>query len=250
MRRFYCPSLNASSKTVSIEDPDEIFHLHKVLRLKSGDKIEAFNGEGESGEFEIIAVNKKSVDCLLLSIKNYPVKSPKVILACAVPKKSKFEIIVEKSTELGVDEIIPLISDRTEISFKKDKIYEKLQRFKTIALNASKQSHRNTIPRIKEPLNFPYALSYFKSLKSSILVPSLIEPRKNIIKALNELSSPKAVSILIGPEGDFTENEYALAFKEGGIGVSLGESILKVETAAISALSCINIYFENPQKSL
>jgi len=151
-------------------------------------------------------------------------------------------MIIEKATELGVDEIIPLKTDRTEIKLTDSRQAKKQQRYQTIAINASKQSKRTIVPIIHPVTDFSSALNHLT--KTSItIIPSLNEETKNLFNTFEKIKSPKAISFLIGPEGDFTPEEYAQAQNKGCIPVTLGTTILKVETAALCALSCANLFF-------
>ena len=137
MHRFYCPKTDLTSSTVSIFDPNEIHHLKNVLRLKKDSLIKLFNNDGE-GEYKILSLTVKEVRAEKLSFnKNIPSSSPEIILACAIPKKSKFETIIEKTTELGVSEIIPLQTERTIVQLKGERLDKKTLRYETVAINAS-----------------------------------------------------------------------------------------------------------------
>jgi len=242
MYRFYYPNLTIKSKQILLTDSQENHHLSNVVRLKKGEKLQLFNGDGLEAEGVILKIDQ---NCSAISVgKTYERKSnqPNLILACAVPKKSKFETIIEKTTELGVNEIIPLVTKRTAFHLTKDRQDKKLKRYQTVALNAAKQSKRSTIPLISPIMDFTTCLKHLTK-KSTIVIPSLMGKRKNLYHVLTNLKSSKVISFLIGPEGDFTPKEYTQAFKAGAIPVELTENILKVETAALATLSTVSIYF-------
>src|SRR3989338_3140883 len=115
MHRFYCPQSNLQNPQVVITDPKELHHLRNVLRLKKGDTLTIFNNQGEEATGHIAAIQPSKVTVAVESVRKDKADLPVMILACAVPKKSKFEVIIEKATELGVDEIIPLKTMRTEM---------------------------------------------------------------------------------------------------------------------------------------
>jgi len=244
MHRFYCPQLNSSSPQISILEQEEIHHLRHVLRMKEGDQITVFNGRGQEASGRILSYHQKEVRIQICSVQERKERAPWLILACAVPKKSKFELIIEKATELGVHEIIPLKTQRTEISLNEERSKKKNQRFQTVAINASKQCQRATVPVIRPITKFSSALDDL-STRSRIIIPSLMGDRKNLLETFREIKSPQAISFLIGPEGDFTKEEYVQARKSGCLPVSLGETVLKVETAAISALACAHLVFHH-----
>ncbi|MGE0267229.1 MAG: 16S rRNA (uracil(1498)-N(3))-methyltransferase [Candidatus Omnitrophota bacterium] len=242
MHSFYTPQLSEKSQTIILDDPDEIHHLKDVLRLKAGQAIQLFNGRSHKAEGVISDMASTQISIRVDKITEERPALPLLILACAVPKKGKFETIIEKTTELGVDEIIPLRTKNTEVIFKSEKLILKTQRFQKIALNAAKQSKRSTIPIIHPMTDFERAVPMLLK-RSVVIIPSLTDNRTKIIPALENLNSPAAVSCLIGPEGDFTPQEYALAHTSGCLPVSLGQTILKVETAAITSVAITRLFF-------
>lgn len=242
MHSAFCLDANFEIRSLKIKDKDELHHLKNVLRLKPTQKITLFNGRGEKALGEIVSLDACEANIQILSMEKMVKTTPNIILACAIPKRSKFETIIEKATELGVDEIIPLQTQRTEIKIAQDKVNRKATRYLSIAINAVKQCKRTTVPKIHPPMKFPNALKLLTE-NSTVLIPSLINARKNLITTLQEYSDQNQFSILIGPEGDFTEKEYADAHQKGAIPVTLGETILKVETAAIASIACLNFFF-------
>ncbi len=289
MHRFFCPQADFSHPEIILTEKKEIHHLRNVLRLKENDLICVFNERHEEAEGRIFSITSQEVSVRIQKVKINKTKFPQIILACALPKKGKFELIIEKVTELGVDEIIPMVTKRTEVLLEGKRREEKLKRFKAVALNAAKQSKRTTIPVIHPITSFKDALSLLtlqpvppsggtgrvpphgrkefgatpacrnaalrragtgfspwgSTKTSTVFIPSLLLERENLLKALGQTSKPEKISFLIGPEGDFTQEEYLEAQKMGCIPVSLGETILKVETAAICAVACANIFYEH-----
>lgn len=244
--RFYHPHVDFSTPTINILCKDEIHHIKNVLRLKCGAHVCVFNGKGEEVVGIIKLINSQNIEIEIESHQKFLSNEPKIILACALPKKSKFETIIEKATELGADIIIPVKTKRTEIKLSDDFIQKKSKRFQTIAINAAKQSWRKTIPIIHNITPFTKTLKFLNK-ESQILIPSLCASRINLINAFSQLDKCKPISFLIGPEGDFTQEEYQAVQKLHGTAVTLGETILKVETAALYALSCANSYFHSPE---
>lgn len=246
MNSFYLPKESFNSDIITLNDKIEFHHAVNVLKLHKNEIISIFNGLGIEATGKILEIAN---DHIRIKITNKTTKRkplPKITLACAIPKKTKFDYIVEKATELGVDTIIPLITKRTEINLTEERLTKKLDRYKTISINASKQSKRSFIPEILNMMDFNEALKYLKE-KSTILIPSLQGNRITILDAFRNIADVNSISFLIGPEGDFTDNEYKNAFDQGCIGVTLGNTILKVETAAFYVLSCANqFYHTNP----
>lgn len=245
MHRFYCPNTNFSKTTITITEQSEIHHLRDVLRLKTDDRIIVFDGRGKEAAGTIMSINRSSVRVLTEKFQtDYPNRI-KLILACAIPKKSKFETIIEKSTELGIDEIIPLITQRTQVRINNERMKEKILRFEKVALNAAKQSNRKTIPVIHPITPFPSALKFLQKDGCAFL-PCLFGNRENLMDILTKIKPhQKIIIFFIGPEGDFTPDEVSLAVKKGCTPVSLGETTLKVDTAAAAIVAATKLFLSH-----
>jgi len=244
MHRFFLPSLNLSTETVTLTDKYELHHMRNVLRLRKKDNVSIFDGKNKEALGRIITITNKSATIEILSAQVINTLQPKIILACAIPKKSKFEWIIEKATELGVAEIIPLKTKRTEIRLKNNRKESKMRRYEQIAINAAKQCKRNTVPKIHIITDLQSVIAYLNKI-STIIIPSLIGKPKPLLTALKKFKKQQNISLLIGPEGDFTKNEYLYAKNSACIPVSLGKTILKVETAAITSVAIIQSYFNS-----
>ena len=242
MRRFYSPTINLESKTGSITDPNEIHHICNVLRLKIFDSISIFDGKCIEAIGKIISIQPQKIDIQIKMVTNLPKEGPRIILACSIPKKGKFETIIEKTTELGVSEIIPLKTERTEVILTADRLHKKILRYQSVGINAAKQSKRISIPKIHTVTTFVDAINSLKE-RSEVFIPSLSGKRDNLKDALPPVEKAKCISFFIGPEGDFTPKEYALAEAKGCRPVSLGETILKVETAAIVVVAFTQLFY-------
>jgi len=242
MHRFFLPNIDFKKTKISIVDQSEIHHLKNVLRMKTGQEISIFNGNGQEGIAKIISVNTDRIEIKIEEVLKVKENKFSISLACAIPKKSKFESIIEKTTELGVDEIIPLRTKRTEVVYTKEKLIKKTERFRTVAVNAAKQCKRSTIPTIHPVTDFSDLIS---GLKDNVaFIPCLEGKRKNIHNALKDIKPNKKILFIIGPEGDFTPEEINLAKKAGCIPLSLGDTVLKVDTAAISVVAFSNFFLQ------
>lgn len=237
MNRFYFPNADFKKHPLILTDAKEIHHLIHVLRLKKGNVIHIFNQHNEEGEGTILHLSPHEMTVQINSSKKIDIKFPLITLACAIPKKSKFETIIEKATELGVHEIIPLKTKRTEIILKGAREEKKIIRFQTVAINAAKQSKHTHIPHIHPVTDFSQALKDLIQ-QSKVIIPSLTGNRIPLMEALHQSKNEQRISFLIGPEGDFTPEEYKEAHTQSCIPVSLGESVLKVETAALCVVAC------------
>ncbi len=244
MHRFYCPDIHFSSSTIDIRDKSEIHHIRDVLRLKEGEPIAVFNQKGEEAVGEICECSARRIRVEVRKVFQVQRQTPEIVLACAIPKKSKFEFIIEKATELGVDTIIPLQTQRTEINLKGERLQSKCARYRSVAVNAAKQSRRSYVPVLRPVMDFSSAIKFLVG-DSVVFIPSLEDERAPILAALARPTSTSKVAFLIGPEGDFTPEEYTEAQASGCIPVSLGPNILKVETAALVAVACASLYYRH-----
>jgi 16S rRNA (uracil1498-N3)-methyltransferase len=159
-----------------------------------------------------------------------------------MPKKSRMDDIVDKLTQLGVDSIIPLETERAIVKMDKNGP-NRLERWRKIARNAAEQSRRNTLPLILAAMSLPEVLAQSKNYRLK-LIPSLSGDRKPLREILAE-SKPESVLALIGPEGDFTAQEIDQALGAGFVPVSLGATVMRVETAAIALAAYIRLALGN-----
>ena len=238
MHRTYIPSADFQSSNIQINDPKEFHHLKNVLRLKPGDAVQIFNGCGEEADAVIETIAAKQMNVSIRCVRKTAVdsKSIRLILACAIPKKAKFEFIIEKCTELGVDEIIPLQTARTEVVLTEDRAHKKSERFQTVALNAAKQCQRVTVPLIHPVSLFSQVIEKFDS-SAVKFIPCLTGERKGLDQVLRDVNAVRTIVFFIGPEGDFTPQELKMAIGAGCVPVSLGATTLKVDTAAIAVVA-------------
>lgn len=240
MHRFYCSTLAHQLQQVTIDDPGEVHHLSRVMRLHAGDVVELINGRGGLGRVRLLTISKTAVVTELLDFAQAPAKgSFKSILACALPKRSAFDDIIEKCTELGVDEIIPLITDRTEKAPSKAALLRMSERFSKVVLSASKQCKRLWFPVIHSPMTSQCAVDRLAIEGNALFFPWLEGERRPLKDAFADKNDSllKAAAFFIGPEGDFTPAEAAYAISHGAIPVSLGETVLRVETAAVAVIA-------------
>lgn len=218
--------------------------MKDVLRLKCNDEVIILDGQGSEFFCRINQLEKK---CALLDIiEERSLKGGRIVskltVACAVPKKSKIDFIVEKLTEIGVDRIILLKTERTEINWKDHS--KKIEKLNKTAEAALKQSGNLFVPKI-EFLKFKDLLALKKKEDFDLaLIPNLSAGARSLKEILG-IKSSNNILIAIGPEGDFSGTEISLAKEAGFISVSLGRAVLKVDTAAIVAASFIKLFFDN-----
>jgi 16S rRNA (uracil1498-N3)-methyltransferase len=240
MHRFYCPIQNISGNKIIISDKDQVHHLRDVLRLKAEDKVIVFDEQGNEYNCLIRQLSNKTIELKIKARLSKRETKIQITVACAIPKKSRMDEIIDKLTQLGVDRIIPLESERVIIKLDKSKKILRKMRWEKIALSSSQQSQRNILPMIEPIKDIKEVLTQAGDFDLK-LIPTLMGERKSLRKILAK-AKPKNILVLIGPEGDFTAEEVDLAIKSGCIPVSLGDLVLRVETAAIAVTSFIKLY--------
>lgn len=237
MHRIFVKHTNLFQSFV-ISDKKEIHHAFNVLRLKAGERVVLFDGKGNEISGKIDSIDKEGMKVIPVKVNKKTDKvAMSVTLACALPKKAKFDFIVEKATELEVEKIIPLITKRTEVRLSKERQPVKLKHWLNIAISAAKQSQRASLPTIDGIKTFNEVLASLKFYDLALL-PCLFGVRKSLKEVLKERPATK-ILVFIGPEGDFTKEEVSLALKNGAKPVSFGQTVLRVDTAAIYAISAI-----------
>jgi len=236
--RFYCLKANIKEKSMLIADKKQLRHIVNVLRFRAGDKIVVFDGQGKDYQGTIKEIKKNQIEIFIEKTSETNKDAVLITLACAIPKRTKFDFIVEKCTELGVDKIIPMQTTRTEASFDKERMLSKINHWQQIAINASEQSQRSFVPEIIEISKFETIISAIDKYDLAIM-PALEEKRNQIAETINPFRG-KDIIVFIGPEGDFTQEEVKLAKVNGVKLVTLGPRVLKVDTAAIYAISILN----------
>jgi 16S rRNA (uracil1498-N3)-methyltransferase len=244
MRRFYVPKENVRKDGI-IVDGKEAHHILDVMRMQDGDQIVIFDGTGKEYVGFIKEADRKKKRMIVEIVRTEkPVKesAPEIILAQAIPKKSKMEYIIEKATELGVSRVVPLVSERT-IARPKDTATskKKVKRWRKIAIEASKQCGRTNVPVIDEITEYG-EMAHQIDLYDLTLLACLTGETVSIKESLDGFKSGK-ILVFIGPEGDFTPEERQMADKGNCKFVSLGKRILRSDTAGLFVLSAIDYEF-------
>ena len=223
-------------------DPDESGHCCRVLRHRAGDEIHVIDGLGTMYRCRLVDDSPKGAEAEVLeAFPGWGGHPYHLTVACCPTKNNdRFEWFVEKATEIGVDRIIPVIGDRSE-----RKVYKTDRAFR-IALSATKQSLKSRIPEIVDPLSVKDLISISGRDPDSLrLIAYCFEGdtrRISIQEALRSYDS-RDVTILIGPEGDFSPEEARLAIDNGYIPVHLGSSRLRTETAAVLAAAAVYLAY-------
>lgn len=226
------------NKELKLDESDKR-HIINVMRMK------------ENECFQIV-FDKKLYTCLIESISKkdlvykiidekdiYKEKDIKVIIASSIIKEQKMDFMLQKATELGVDEIIPIVSERTVVKVN-DKSDNKINRWKKIVKEASEQSHRCDTPKIRDIIGLKDLVDVNSDVK---ILCNTNEMSKNIKKVLQDSKKSGTMLIVVGPEGGFSDTEVDFLSNNGFISVTLGENILRAETVPLYLLSIVNYEF-------
>ena len=224
---------------VTLDDPQQIHHLRDVLRLGVGDQIMAFNGQGSQWLGTIVRVSARRVVIQLEQQRDRPVeRAVSVWLGQALLKADRFEWVIQKATELGVATLSPLVTRHTVVRLSSEQAITRRQRWQRIATEAAKQCQRATIPVIDPPQSLEAFLRRMQR-PSLILIPTLSVTAIPLQEVLPARQAGREAVALIGPEGDFSPEEVALAETFGARPVSLGPYTLRAETAAVALLAIL-----------
>lgn len=231
MRRFYASKENFSKQTITLS-PEETRHLHDVLRLRAGEKAQVFDGEGNEFLCEIIEIAKK--ETVLKIIKRVSSQAPEsdldLTLAVAILKGEKFDLVLQKAVELGVTTFIPLATKRADVKLKDDE--KRLERWRKIIIDASKQSGRAKLMRIEKPIVFAEFIK--KSAINRLGGDSLLLFAERSGERFSEIKTTNKMIVVVGSEGGWDDAEIALARESGFQIITLKGRVLRAETAAIA----------------
>ena len=231
MSRFFLPGLPEQG-TVQLDGP-EAHHLAHVLRLTAGQVVELFNGQGRSATALISHVHKKAVQLELQSVRQCVRSGPQLTLAVAVPKGDRFDWLVEKAVELGVARLVPLITSRSVV----DPRDSKLDRLRQTVVAACKQSRQDFLMDLAAPLSWRDYVAQISANERHWIA----HPGGPPLRAMLADGGAGAITVAIGPEGGFSDDEVAAAVAAGAAPVALGELILRVETAALAVAALIRL---------
>lgn len=237
MHKFFAPNGILDGKIVI--EGDDFKHMTGVLRLRCGEEVLISDGKGHEYISRIETLEKKQAICTIIESFESKTESPvKVTLYQGLPKSQKMDLIVQKCTELGIVKIQPVITSRVVVKTNDKGLSSKLDRWRKIAVEASKQSNRGEVPEIGELIDFKDAVRAAEASDIAV-IPYEKECGMGLKSLLRQSSGIKSVSVFIGPEGGFEEDEIAFARESGVHPITLGPRILRTETAGFTTLACI-----------
>jgi 16S rRNA (uracil1498-N3)-methyltransferase len=236
MHRFYLTPDEWTSSEPTLGS-EESHHCADVLRLQVGDRVTLFDGAGSVTDAVLTEVHRKHCRVTIGERTTTPPLKCAITLAQAIPKGKNMDLILQKAVELGASSIVPLLTRRTVVRLDEEDGSRKQERWQQIAQEACKQCGRNQVPRVTHPSSLE---EFLKQPREGLILLASLQPGAVSIKeALAKTTDHQAVTVLVGPEGDFTPEESAVALTAGSIPVTLGPMILRAETAAIYCLSVL-----------
>lgn len=243
MSRFFIPPEAVRGKSMIISGK-EAHHIIDVMRLKTSDTVVTFDGTGKEYTGVIKEISRNSLTVEIIETRTQAGRdSPQITLIQALPKKEKMDYIVEKSTELGVHSIIPVLTERAIPDWDETKRRSQAERWKKIAREAAKQCGRLDIPAVSAISSFADSVKNFSSFDLR-LIAILSEEAVPVKDAIKGFKSGNIV-IAIGPEGDFTADEAKGAGESGFKAIDLGPRVLKSDTAGLALLAILNYALSN-----
>lgn len=225
---FFVDPKNVKGDSLVLEN-EEAHHLSRVKRHKPGDTIWAVDGAEGAYEVQIVSISSKRVECHILQTRRR-LGEPRaeITLVQSLIKGDRFDLVIEKSVEIGVHRIIPLITEKTVMKAGSGK----LNRWKRVALGAMKQCGRSVLPEITEPKTMKQVCALGANCQYRLIAHSDTDPSPFEMKIPPSHITPKAIA-LVGPEAGFTDVEIEMALENGFTPVTLGPRRLRAETAGI-----------------
>ncbi|HGO9194806.1 TPA: 16S rRNA (uracil(1498)-N(3))-methyltransferase [Neisseria meningitidis] len=233
MPRFYLPENLSVGQTVAL--PDNIVRHLNVLRVRPNENITLFNGKGKAHAARLTVLEKRRAGAEILHEETADAESPlNITLIQSISSGERMDFTLQKSVELGVTAIQPVISERCIVRLDGERAAKRLARWQEIVISACEQSGRNTVPPVLPIIGYREALDKMPS-ESTKLIMSINRARK-----LGDIRQPSgAIVFMVGPEGGWTEQEEQQAFDAGFQAVTLGKRILRTETAPLAALAAM-----------
>lgn len=245
MHRFYVDNENILNDKIIITGKD-VNHIKNVLRMRPGDELIICNGQGKDCYCIINKVSDTEIETDIKVVQDTETELPvKITLFQGIPKSDKMELIIQKAVELGVYEIVPVMTARCVVKYSDNKKEDKkISRWQTISESAAKQSQRGLIPKIMPVMSFEEAVKYASEMDLKAIPYENEKGMNSTRDILANLKNSRTIGIFIGPEGGYENSEVELAKKHNILPISLGRRILRTETAGLALLSMIMMTLE------
>lgn len=230
--RFYEPQPLTEDSEVNLSD-SVVQHVSRALRMRPGDALILFNGDGCEYQAELTEVAKRNACARITGVTTPARVSPlNVTVGQAVSRGERMDYAVQKATELGMNQLVPLFTERCEVRLNNERQDKRRQHWQQVAISACEQSLRCDLPEISEPQSLNDWLSTVEADLKLVLHHHTEQP-------LGDFDKPASVALLIGPEGGLSEAEVELALSKGFKPVAFGPRVFRTETAPIAALSVL-----------
>lgn len=250
MHRFHLPPEQCHGPGL-ILGPEESHHAATVLRIQSGEEVTVLDGAGRRFQCRVAGVRKREVSLETIAVESVPRQPFSLTLVAAVAKPKAMDWILQKAVELGADRIEPIITDRSISRPPADEAADKQSRWQVVAIEAMKQCGAAWLTHVETPRPLADWLRTRDPVDLSVvasLYPGAVHPRAVFESYRREHGHrPMSVAALVGPEGDFTESELAAIIAAGARPVTLGDRVLRCETAALATLAILHHEFSAPE---
>jgi 16S rRNA (uracil1498-N3)-methyltransferase len=242
--RFFADSGQIGGGYIRITGSD-VNHIKNVLRMRIHDRV--YVSDKKEKEY-ICLIERLEEESVLLKIERENSESTelpaRIVLFQGLPKKDKMEWIVQKAVELGAGEIVPVAMRRSVVKIDEKREEKKIERWRSIAESAAKQSKRFVIPKVTSVMSWDEAVSYSENFSVRILPYERAESMDQTKKIVENIKPGMEIGVFIGPEGGFDDSEIEFAIKNGILPVTLGKRILRTETAGMTMLSILMYHLE------
>jgi len=238
MKCLFIESGNINNSIIKIRG-ENFHHIHNVFRLKENEEIE-IKDQVYAYRCSLITYFKDYADFKILDKRELVLRKLNITLCQSITKSDSFHLILQKATELGVSKIIPFISERSVVKIKENDQENKVGRWTKICESAAKQSGQDFIPDVTPLL---YKISDLQINTPNKLIAYELESSFTLKNQLDQINPQKEIFIFIGPEGGFTQNELEIAKNFNFMPCSLGDHVLRSETATLYILSCLKYHF-------
>jgi len=216
---------------------DAANHVGRVLRMQTEQSLQLFNGDGYNYTAVITDVSKKQIQVRIDNMTANPVESPlRIHLGQGISRGDRMDFAIQKAVELGVTEITPLFTERCGVKLEGDRLSKRNEQWQKIAISACEQSGRSVVPTVHPAITLTDWLAQPTKELALTLDPRASATIKTLVPAT-------AIRLVIGPEGGFTDQEVAITAQAGFNGIQLGPRILRTETAALTAISALQLQF-------
>jgi 16S rRNA (uracil1498-N3)-methyltransferase len=235
MPRFYCPQPLVPGSVVDL--PDAVAHHLHVVRQQAGDELVLFNGDGGQARARLVEIGKRRASAEVLALDAVDVELPfRVTLAQGLPEGTKMDWIVEKAVELGAAAIVPLAAQRSVVRLSGERADKRRAHWQGVVVSASEQCGRNRLAAVQPIQEFQRWLG--QDADGGVRI--LLSPRADASLAAWTRATPaRDVTLLVGPEGGFTDQEEDAARATGALALSMGPRVLRTETAGLAALAIL-----------